>query len=106
MPFGGQKCAKGCLNLGLHGMCSSQNGTSVIIVNKLDPKCLTVANCSQILFTPWGGMAVSMELQPGTSISILDIHGNISNTDGQYARHAVYQYAYVLIDGIKNMHPH
>lgn len=66
---------KGRLNLGLHGMCRSENGTYIMSLNKPAPKCPTVAYSSQILFTPWGDSAVSTELQPETSIRRLDIPG-------------------------------
>lgn len=75
MPFRGQKCAKLRLNLGLRGMCSSENGTYIMSLNKPGPKCPMVAVSSQMLFTPWGDMAVGIELQPETSIRRLDIPG-------------------------------
>lgn len=77
MPFKGQKFAKGCLSLGLYGMCSSENGTHCV----LKPTCSLVSYSCQkqpnTTFTPWVDKVESTQFQMETFISMQDIPGNV-----------------------------
>lgn len=56
-------------------MRRSENGTYIMSLNKPAPMCPTVAYCSQTVFTAWGDLAASIDLQPETSIKTLNVPG-------------------------------